>query len=535
MTFLFGVNVAGFEFTPSFVQHYNTAIKPFIDAGAKVIRMPIKWEYVQPTLNGDLDPTYLAGITDQLQQVPPDVIIVLDLHNYMRRKIGSTNHVISQGNGEVKWHHLVDVWQKLAAAFDWSNIWFNLMNEPHSVVGHNCMYAQQMVINALRDAGYTQKILVSSNGYSGLHGVHASLPVMQDVITDPINNIALDLHQYFDSNYSGTSGWTGDIATMVNVFTNRTANLRTAGYQAFLGEFNAGNNPPDQHAMDMLTTVMQFMLDNQDVWIGATLWAGGLNWGGYRFLETDTSIRFTTLRDMAYPPALADVNISFPVSYRWRADTGVVTIGSAVTSWTDSVGSFALSQATGANQPEFVATEINGKPVIRFEGTKFMTGTLPAALAAIPDGNNTMLMVIKERGATQNQIIAGALNNSSAHRWGHRVLNGTKHGVNNTTFASNVNSNISVTGSRLDSLALIRSGADLTLNVSGVVTTDDVAVNPSFTTSNIFSLGRQGAAGFEEYAQVDIAEMVMLNRAISASELDDWHNYVHQRYGVTIV
>jgi hypothetical protein len=29
MTFLFGVNVAGFEFTPSFVQHYNTAIKPF--------------------------------------------------------------------------------------------------------------------------------------------------------------------------------------------------------------------------------------------------------------------------------------------------------------------------------------------------------------------------------------------------------------------------------------------------------------------------------------------------------------------------
>jgi hypothetical protein len=92
-----------------------------------------------------------------------------------------------------------------------------------------------------------------------------------------------------------------------------------------------------------------------------------------------------------------------------------------------------------------------------------------------------------------------------------------------------------VTGSRLDSLALIRSGADLTLNVSGVVTTDAVAANPSFTTSNIFSLGRQGAAGFEEYAQVDIAEMVMLNRAISASELDDWHNYVHQRYGVTIV
>ena len=261
--------------------------------------------------------------------------------------------------------------------------------------------------------------------------------------------------------------------------------------------------------------------------IGEVIVASGLTAGEITEIEAYLAFKWTT--------PLADVNISFPVSYRWRADTSVATIGSAVTSWTDSVGSFALSQATGANQPEFVATEINGKPVIRFESTKFMTGTLPAALAAIPDGNNTMLMVIKERGATQNQIIAGALNNSSAHRWGHRVLNGTKHGVNNTTFASNVNSNISVTGSRLDSLALIRSGADLTLNVSGVVTTDDVAVNPSFTTSNIFSLGRQGAAGFEEYAQVDIAEMVMLNRAISASELDDWHNYVHQRYGVTIV
>lgn len=230
----------------------------------------------------------------------------------------------------------------------------------------------------------------------------------------------------------------------------------------------------------------------------------------------------------------ADIN--FSASYRWRADAGVATTGSAVTGWTDSVGSFALSQATGANQPEFVATEINGKPAIRFEGTKFMTGTLPTALAAIPDGNNTMLMVLKERDASQNQIIAGALNNSDAHRWGHRVLTGTKHGVNNTTFASNVNSSISVTGSRLDSLVLIRSGADLTLNVSGAPTTAaGVAANPSFTTSNIFSVGRQGAAGFEEYAQAAIAEIVVLNRAISASELDDWHNYVHQRYGVTIV
>lgn len=55
--------------------------------------------------------------------------------------------------------------------------------------------------------------------------------------------------------------------------------------------------------------------------------------------------------------------------------------GAAVASWPASVGAFAPAQATGANQPTFVASASNGQPGVQFNGTsQFLTCASDATL-----------------------------------------------------------------------------------------------------------------------------------------------------------
>lgn len=72
----------------------------------------------------------------------------------------------------------------------------------------------------------------------------------------------------------------------------------------------------------------------------------------------------------------------------WDSSSGVGLSGSAVTSWTDKVGSLAPAQGTAANQPTFSATSYNGKPGISFDGTAdhltvTSVGSLPTGTAQV--------------------------------------------------------------------------------------------------------------------------------------------------------
>ena len=119
-------------------------------------------------------------------------------------------------------------------------------------------------------------------------------------------------------------------------------------------------------------------------------------------------------------------------------------------------------------------------------------------------------------------------------RWGHRIgitAGVDKLGLNASGF-NPIDSLVDATGTRLDSIAIIRDGANLTMNVSGASVTSAVAANPDFTTSNVFAIGR----GFTDplYALMAFAELVIVNRAITAGELASWHAYANAKYAVTI-
>jgi hypothetical protein len=63
----------------------------------------------------------------------------------------------------------------------------------------------------------------------------------------------------------------------------------------------------------------------------------------------------------------------------------VTLSGSGIDSWTDEVGSYVLSQATGANQPTYSATGFNGAAGAEFDGSNGYLALAPVP-AGIPTG-----------------------------------------------------------------------------------------------------------------------------------------------------
>jgi endoglucanase len=89
-------------------------------------------------------------------------------------------------------------------------------------------------------------------------------------IKDPGNNFAFEMHQYFDSDYSGTKEeCTKDGA---DPFKEATKWLKDNNRRAFLGEVGVARAGG---CNDVLDKAFSFLDDNSDVWLGYSYWAAG--------------------------------------------------------------------------------------------------------------------------------------------------------------------------------------------------------------------------------------------------------------------
>jgi endoglucanase len=149
----------------------------------------------------------------------------------------------------------------------------------------------QAAINAIRAAGATsQYIFVEGNSWSGAWTwttVNSNLVSL----TDPQNKIVYEMHQYLDSDGSGTS----DICVSTTIGQERvqaaTQWLQSNGKLGFLGEFAGGANSVCQSA---ITGMLSYMEQNSDVWLGASWWAAGPWWGTYfASMEPPSGIGYT--------------------------------------------------------------------------------------------------------------------------------------------------------------------------------------------------------------------------------------------------
>ena len=288
--FMMGVNLAGAEFGASELPGtYNThyvypgvaQLDYYKARGIELVRLPFKWERIQHALYGPLDATELGRLDTFLNQVETrGMRVILDMHNYARRRVGTTTHVI--GSAEVPRAAFQDVWERLAAHVkDRDCIWaYGIMNEPYGLGAHTWLDSAQVAVNGIRNHDTRHAILIPGDQYSGAHWwmTHGA-PLI--AITDPANNLIFEAHQYFDrdssGNYAGTYVSEGaNPNTGVQRLTDFVNWCNANGVRGFVGEYGVPDN--DSRWLTVLDNALSYLEANN---ISGTYWAGGPWWGNY--------------------------------------------------------------------------------------------------------------------------------------------------------------------------------------------------------------------------------------------------------------
>jgi endoglucanase len=290
-----GINIAGAEFGKKIPgTHGRDYIYPnandidyFLSKGFNTIRLPFKWERLQPKLGGPLEPEELMRIDRVVAHAAAKkAYVILDPHNFARYK----GEVI--GSSSVRGRKFRDFWKALAAHYkNHPYVIFGLMNEPHTISAYNWRRAVDAAIGGIRGQGAKNLILVPGTYRSGAHnwlssdGGMSNAEALQSV-KDPANNLLIEVHQYLDSDFSGRSGSCQSESVGVTALQQFTDWARRNNHRAFLSEFAGGANETCMKAMEQMLTYME---NNADVWTGWAYWAAGAWWGNYRFSVQPTA------------------------------------------------------------------------------------------------------------------------------------------------------------------------------------------------------------------------------------------------------
>ncbi|ETS76167.1 Endoglucanase 3 [Pestalotiopsis fici W106-1] len=249
----------------------TSSIGTLIGEGYNIFRVAFSMERLVPnTLTGSADAAYLANLTSTINYITSNgAYAVLDPHNFGRYYSNIITDVSGFGS----------FWTTVATAFkDNANVIFDTNNEYHDMDQTLVLNLNQAAINAIRGAGATsQYIFAEGNSYSGAY-VWNTTNTNLAALTDSSNKLIYEMHQYLDSDNSGTSDVCVSTTIGVDRVIGATEWLRENGKLGVLGEFAGGANSQCQTAIKGLLDHLQ---DNSDVWQGALWWAGGPWWGDY--------------------------------------------------------------------------------------------------------------------------------------------------------------------------------------------------------------------------------------------------------------
>ncbi|MBT9566922.1 MAG: glycoside hydrolase family 5 protein [Thiobacillus sp.] len=282
-----GVNLAGAEFNgkrlpgvlnKDYVYPDKAAFDHFAALGMNTVRLPFRWERLQPALFGELDAAELAQMSAAVAAAKANgMCIILDLHNY------GMYHGDPIGSESVPVTAFVDVWQRLASRFsDADVVALGLMNEPFKLPVEQWAAMAQLTVNAIRKADAKHLLLVSGGRWSGVHDWFKTSGVTSNAMAfagfqDSLKRTVIEVHQYADRNHSGTGKACIPPSDLTSMFDVVSQWAKVNGQKLFLGEFGTPADPGCLQALDAMLTKM----DASPVWRGWTYWAAGKWWGAY--------------------------------------------------------------------------------------------------------------------------------------------------------------------------------------------------------------------------------------------------------------
>ena len=267
----------------------------FLDRGMNFYRLPIAWERIQQTLFGPLDPDYLGRLKETVEAIRSrGATILIDVHNYARYKsqdLPDTDPSPIIGSTEVPASALSDLWGKMAMEFGevsrTSPIWFDIMNEPHDIDAEVWASAANGAIVAIRDAGAKNVILVPPVqwGTAWDFSWHEGMQTHTQDIIDPLDNFAIQVHQYSHGDGPDCATDPNDFITLVGPAEDWA---RAHDRKLFLGEFNASQQDACLPAIDALLSHLETERwgEPSGVWIGWSVWAINAR-GTWTELEND--------------------------------------------------------------------------------------------------------------------------------------------------------------------------------------------------------------------------------------------------------
>ena len=209
--------------------------------GVSVIRLPIKWETIQPTLGGALDPSEVSRLEVELSRAHATGLdVIVDLHNGCRYELPeSAPLTCSRG---ISIDQFANIWIRLSAVLknEPGVLAYDLMNEPNDLTadGSNTRADavlwerfSQAAVDALRSAGDDHQLMVEGVSWSNVDTFAKLHP--QAWIRDPRNAVTYSAHDYF--NQTGIYTVTGRDAPELSYsyWANRFQTDGTTGTRSF--------------------------------------------------------------------------------------------------------------------------------------------------------------------------------------------------------------------------------------------------------------------------------------------------------------
>jgi endoglucanase len=271
----------------NYIYPQPSTVDYFANKGMNVVRIAVLWERLQRRLQGDLDAGELRRLDAVINYAASKGMrVILDVHNYARYDgavIGSTT---------LSTRALGDLWRRLGERYKGNEtVIFGLMNEPNGLPTETWLEAANIAIADIRETGAKNLILVPGNGWSsardwagGGYGTPNSEAMLN--VRDPDGNFAFDVHQYFDSDFTGSAADCQSAGIGIETLAPVTRWSRKHGHRLFLGEFGVG---PGSTCLEALDRTMRFLVDNGDVWLGWSYWAGGEWWPADYFTNIQPS------------------------------------------------------------------------------------------------------------------------------------------------------------------------------------------------------------------------------------------------------
>lgn len=177
------------------------------------VRIPFRWERLQPQLGAPLDDAEVRRIKTVIDRADnAGLEVILDMHNYGAYYLSNGAEGVRRpiGSDQVSVGDFADVWRRISNTFgnDDAVLGYAIMAEPYSMPSLGSLdpaevweKASQDALDAIRSTGDDKLVAIPGYAWSALTRWHKVHP--DGWINDSGDNFLYEAHHYWDRDYSG--------------------------------------------------------------------------------------------------------------------------------------------------------------------------------------------------------------------------------------------------------------------------------------------------------------------------------------------